>query len=457
MTDGWSGGRGGRPAWRRRPGGDPSRLAGWLAVAALVVALAGVAVVVDRSVGSVAADAPQREPVAGPTATGSVESLASQLDRVARTVAQVRGLPFDSVPEPVYLAREELAERAATLVDEYKPEKADVDRRILSLLGAVPADADLRALLSTALSQQVAGFYDPRTDELVVSAPGDGRRLGPLDEVTLAHELEHALADQVLGLPYADRDPAPGEEDAAFAAVALTEGDATLTMILYAEAALTPAERAGLVAEQAALTAELGDLTDLPHYLQRSLSFPYEEGLAFVSTLHDLDGFAAVDGAYRRPPGTTLEILVPAMYVHQQLAAADPRAVPAPGAPWEPRDTLALGAADLLFLFEAPGDDQARALDDPYAAAVMWRGGEVSLFAQGERSAIALALEGEAGLCAAVRAWYAAAFPSAVRTDTPDGGARFDAPDQDAVLACAGREVRLGIAPDLATAQALTA
>lgn len=457
MTDAWSGGRGGRPAPSRRPGRDPSRLAGWLALAALVVGLTGVAVVVDRSVGTPQADAGLREPVAGPTATVSAESLASQLDRVARVVAEVRRLSFGSVPEPVYLSREELAERAATLVEEYAPEEADVDRRILSLLGAVPADADLRALLSTALSEQVAGFYDPRTSELVVGAPADGQRLGPLDEVTLAHELEHALADQVLGLPYADRDPAPGEEDAAFAAAALTEGDATLTMILYAEAALTPVDRAGLLAEQAALTAELGDLSVLPHYLQRSLSFPYEEGLAFVSALHGLDGFAAVDGAYRRPPRTTLEILLPAMYAQQQIAAADPREVPAPGAPWEHRDTLAFGAADLLFLFEAPGDDLARALDDPYAAAVTWRGGEVTLFTQGEQSAIGVALEGEAGLCTALAEWYAAASPAAARTDTPDGTARFDGPEQDAVLRCAGREVRLGIAPDLPTAEALTA
>jgi hypothetical protein len=46
--------------------------------------------------------------------------------------------------------------------------------------------------------------------------------------------------------------------------------------------------------------------------------------------------------------------------------------------------------------------------------------------------------------------WYAAAFPDARRE-----GTTFDGPRQDAVIACRGENVRLGIAPDVRTARAL--
>ncbi|MBW3578079.1 MAG: hypothetical protein KY462_10150 [Actinobacteria bacterium] len=422
-----------------------------IAVAAVVIGVTAGAVAVERS-RVLAPDRPATAP-STPAPAGTFDRLDGQLQRVARIVSEVRGLDFEQVPRPTYLTPDQLAARARALVDEYTEEEAEADRRILVALRAIPPGTDLREMLATALGEQVAGFYDKRTRDLVVRA-GHGEQLGPLDEVTLAHELEHALVDQVLGLPFSDRDPGPGEEDAAFAASALVEGDATLTMIRYAERALTPEQHVELLAEQARLAAEIGDLTDLPHIVQRSLSFPYEEGLAFVVHLWDIDGFAAVNGAYRRLPTTTLQILVPERYVGQEGDAADPRDVADLPAPWTRHTSLAVGAADLLFLFEAPGDDPTQALDDPRGAATRWRGGEVVLFSDGDRSAVAMALEGETGLCAAVGEWYAAAFG-------PGRGSQarmeFEAPTQDAVVTCEGPEVRLGIGPDLATAAALAA
>ncbi|MDP9022001.1 MAG: hypothetical protein M3N57_04715 [Actinomycetota bacterium] len=428
-----------------------SRHASLIAVAAVVIGVTASAVAVERS-GVSTPDRPAAAPSTPAPAVAS-EALGGQLQRVARIVSEVRGLEFEQIPRPTYLPPEELAARARALVEEYTDEEAEADRRILVALRAIPPGTDLREMLATALGEQVAGFYDKRTRELVVRA-GDGERLGPLDEVTLAHELEHALVDQVLGLPFAERDPAPGEEDAAFAASALVEGDATLTMIRYAERALTPEQQVELLAEQARLAAELGDLTDLPHVVQRSLSFPYEEGLAFVVHLWDIDGFAAVNGAYRRPPTTTLQILVPERYVGGDGGAADPRDVTDLPAPWTRDTSLAVGAADLLFLFEAPGDDPTQALADPRGAATRWRGGEVVLFTDGGRSAVAMALEGETGLCAAVGEWYAAAFGPGRGSQ---GRTEFEGASQDAVLSCEGPEVRLGIGPDLATAAALAA
>lgn len=431
------------------------RWAPLIGVLAVLVALTAVGVAADRS--GLLEPGGDPEPRAGPTETGTataaVESLTEQLERVAGIVEEIRALRFERRPDPTFLAPDELAERAAGFLEDYTDEDVEEDRLLLEALGAVPPGTDLRGLLSTALEEQVAGFYDPQTGEMVVGTAAEGRRLGPLDEITLAHELQHALADQALGLPDLARVPS-GDEDAAFAVQALIEGDATLTMVRYAESALSVIDQARLLADQSSLAAELGALTELPHYLQRSLLFPYEEGLSFVSAVEARGGWELVDAAYTRRPSTTLQILRPQLYLDGDGAARDPRDPGHPGAGWDRLDDVAVGAADLLFLFEAPGGDTGRALDDPRASAVAWQGGEAVLWSDADSSAVGVALVGASTLCDAVTDWYRAAFPAAVVRERADG-ISAEGPGQDAEIRCTGGEVRLGIAPDARTADAL--
>lgn len=422
-----------------------------LVVAAVLLALTGGAVAIDRS--GLLDPADRATPsVATPTATATVESLDAQLRRVAGIVERIRDLRFDETPNPTFLAADELAERTAGLLEDYTAEQAREDAVLLERLGAIPFGTDLRELVSTALGEQVAGFYDPESGELVVGTDVAGGRLGPLDELTLAHELQHALADQVLGLP-GERDVPPGDEDEAFAVQSLIEGDATLTMARYAEQALSVIDQARLLAEQGRLAAELGNLTALPHYVQRSLLFPYEEGLAFVSHLESRGGWELVDAAYTRTPSTSLEILEPERYLTGKVDITDPRDPGSPGTDWEEIDHVAVGAADLLFLFEAPGGDTSRALDDPRAAAVAWRGGEARIWEREGSYAVGVALAGETGLCEAVTAWYRAAFRGSIFAPTGTG-LRADG-EQDAEIRCAGGQVRIGIAQDARTAAAI--
>src|SRR5256885_9937378 len=69
----------------------------------------------------------------------------------------------------------------------------------------------------------------------------------------------------------------------------------------------------------------------LPRYLQDSLMFPYDGGLAFVNALYArLHGWALVDYALRRRrPSSTEQVLHPVKY----LADERPLPVPAPRAP----------------------------------------------------------------------------------------------------------------------------
>jgi hypothetical protein len=386
------------------------------------------------------------DPVDAPDAAGQVEEITDRVE-------DLRDLPQQRELDPQFLSDDEIEARTDELVlDDYPVEEADVDARLLAALGAVPPRTDLRALQADLLSGQILGYYDPETDELVVRSADPDQPLGPNEQNTLAHEVEHALADQAFDLERVD----DLDADAATAFIALVEGDATLTDQRFGLQAFDMADQMALVNDPEAARA-LDRLSSFPNYLIASLEFPYTEGLAFVCDRYAEGGWAAVDAAYRSPPATTAEILFPDRY---PLTPADPRPPAAPGGAWREVDTDTLGAADLLWLFSAPGDDPAAALDGARERVSDWAGGRVSVHADGDATAVGLALVGGAGqgvpLCDSLREWYDAAFPDAAEAPPEGAVLARDGADQDAVLVCEGDEVRLGIAPDLATARTLT-
>ena len=65
-------------------------------------------------------------------------------------------------------------------------------------LGLLPADDSLEQLYLDLLTSQVAGLYDDKTKHMyVVTNTGT---IGPIEEITYAHEFTHALQDQRFGL-----------------------------------------------------------------------------------------------------------------------------------------------------------------------------------------------------------------------------------------------------------------
>lgn len=427
----------------------------WIAFGALLVLVVNLTVLVRGDLdGAVAASGtPQAtDEGEGGAASSGEETLEQQIERVAADVAELREMRFEQVPEPRLINPVDLAARVEQLIDEYTEEEADVDRRILATLGAVPDDVDLRSLLRDALSEQVAGFYDPETEELVVVSTGDGSRLGPMGEITLAHELDHALVDQVIGLPHEPEVP-EGAEDRALAEAALVEGDATLLMIQYAQSHLASDDSTELFSEGTELMGRSEALDALPHYVARSLLFPYEEGLRYAAALYSERGWFGVDEALRSPPPSTLAVLDPARYLRGEV---EPVEVPDPSGPegWERRTQRSFGAADLLFLFEAPGGEPERELDDPTAAATRWRGGQIGLFEQDGRDGVAIVLSADEGLCEAAVEWYDASFTD----DRRDGRNRaWDGAERAAVIECGEDAVRIGVGPDREAAAALAA
>ena len=96
-----------------------------------------------------------------------------------------------------------------------------------------PAAVDPAQALLDVLDEQVAGFYDPFTKQLVVrkDPPASAGAMGPDGlRVILAHEIEHALQDQNFGIP--DMAALP-DDDVRLARTALYEGDAMAVMTAF--------------------------------------------------------------------------------------------------------------------------------------------------------------------------------------------------------------------------------
>ena len=416
----------------------------------------GLSASVLTSCGEALADAlPDTGPKLTPDSKEASLPAAEQLRLVASAVAELRGLRFETAPEPVFLPPEDFARRVQDQVaKEIDGAQLAAEGRVLVALGALPAGADLAALTRQALGSQVAGFYDPDTGDLVVKRSSDSQAgLDGQTRIILAHELDHALTDQALGLPEEDR--RPGYEDVTLARLALVEGDATLVMQLFGLAHVSLLEQiSGL--SGAAVAAE--ELAKLPYHLQRSLTAPYFDGMAFACTQYAAGGWAALDKVYEELPTTSAQILFPERYRSRE-GAVDPRDPPAPGGSWHAAPRRALGAAELLWLLEAPGGDAGKGLDGAIQRAAAWAGGEVHQWTDGSRTATAVTLVqrgGDTGLCATVVEWYSAAFPGGRPGDKAAGEElTVDGERQDAVVRCAGADVRLGIAPDLATARTI--
>jgi hypothetical protein len=376
------------------------------------------------------------------------------VDTIAAQVADLRELTWEEEVEVTFL--DDTAVRGR--LDELFADDAAIDRdqaelegRLLAALGAIPPGTDLVELQQQLLEDSVAGFYVDDTGELVVRVPDDGRIRG-IDRITIAHELQHALADQALGLPARDEPPLRDDADAALAALAVVEGDASLVMNLWALEHVPLTDQLAALGDPDVATAQAA-LGRVPHYLQRALLSPYTDGLDWVCDRWLEGGWDAIDAAYADPPTTTAEVLF-----GEPVATATTAGFGRP-AGFSTVGSTTVGAAPLLWLFEAPGGDPDRALDEPRARAAAWGGGAARIWERSDETAVGLALvdrstPGAPPLCGSVGDLYAAAVPAA-RELAAESGRVWRGSDGVAVLRCDGDDVVLAVAPDLVTATAI--
>ena len=379
-------------------------------------------------------------------------------------IEEVRMHKFKKRPKINFPSRPEFDRKLISLATkEYKRAEAVLTSKALAALGAIPPNTNpFRP--TTESASAIAGFYLPESEEIFVGGiEYQGANL--LDELTLAHELEHALVDDVFGLPSLEHPP-PGKIDSAQAARAVIEGDAVISAEQYALVLGNELERLVVSGAQAALFQDTGGTA--PYFLSRSFIFPYFEGALFVCNLYAINGWNAVDEAYRDPPKTTADILFPVRYT-VDIKPQDPTDPKKPKG-WKALPPKAFGAADLLWLFQAPGGQVNQKLSRDASPVARWNGGELHIYKRGSGIAIALALvdggqqepekkrdkEELITLCQRTRRWMEAGFPSAGAVKLE--GKRVEARMHEGrvvALVCNKEGPRFVSAPDRKTAQAL--
>jgi hypothetical protein len=278
--------------------------------------------------------------------------LEANLDRVARETAELRQLPPLAEIDDVLVSRDELQAMMPELIaEEMAPADAIAQSRSLAALGLIPAGTDLFDLTVRLMSEQAAGFYDPRSDGMLVLFDGNPG----LTEYLYSHEVIHALQDANLDPDDLMEDLTALNGDRALAVIALYEGDAVAGSTAYLErhpaligALLRAVERDSPVMDEAPASVGL------------TLLFPYTSGAAFVDRLLAEGGWDAVDAAYADMPTSTEQILHPLKYLERDepslVALPDPSTEL--GAGWRVVDEDTLGelqTAVLLADFE-PGE-----------------------------------------------------------------------------------------------------
>ncbi len=253
---------------------------------------------------------------AEPTA---LDKLLARTDTVAKEVAKIRGLPLKTkIPNEV-VDKDQLRTRLLAMAGEDKTKReTEAEGLALARWGLIPLATDYGALLIELLTEQVAGYYDPKTKKLTISkSAGDDPAWA---ELVLAHEIDHGLQDQTFDLERFEDLPAT-EGDAVAARRALVEGDGIALMIevmLARRGTSAPWSNPEVTQaiEKAMTVPGNGDALDkAPLAIRDSLIFPYKAGLSFVAALRRRQPWSAVDAAYAKPPSSTEQIMHPERYL----------------------------------------------------------------------------------------------------------------------------------------------
>ena len=248
---------------------------------------------------------PQKASVTSSAARNA--AVVATTTEVLKQTSEIRELP---ILRPVKSGAESRAAIERMLIKNLneRTTEAEMHGAELSMrkFGLAPSDFQYRPFIIKLLVEQVAGYYDPKSQEFHLA---DWLELETQKPV-MAHELAHALQDQHFNLRRFEKWP-DGDSDAELAAHALIEGDATLAMNLYL--AKNPLD--ALAFGRSLLTGVSTEQYDqAPRSIRESLIFPYLQGSLWATQVYKRGGWPMVSSAFTRLPLSTEQILHPEKY-----------------------------------------------------------------------------------------------------------------------------------------------
>lgn len=317
----------------------------------------------------------------------SQNPLLQKADVIAQRVAKIRGLPQKRPIERGVMSRDQIRKRLLQRIDEeYSPEELAGEELALKRMGLLPPDTDYKKLVIDVLSDQIAGFYDPAERRLYI-AGWTTSGASSMDEMLMAHEIDHALQDQHFDLRTFMK-PGKKNSDEAVARQSLVEGDGTALMIEYMmrDLGVSPWDDDQVVKMmETQAQASMGDMLDkAPLVLRKGLMFPYVRGLAFVAHYRRNHEWSRIDEIFRKPPLSTEHILHPAKYEsYERPHQITARSVPALRGYREIFSNIngELGFDILLRQHVANGDKNKVVGEKIALAAAGWGGDRVVIYA----------------------------------------------------------------------------
>ena len=241
---------------------------------------------------------------------------AQQVDQIADFVEVARGHDFVTRPTVEFLSDADFRAEVLSQLDAAEPD-VDADEVAFTAAGWIRPDQDLFDLYQVAFGGGVVGFYDPISKVLKVR----GTDLTPYRREVIAHELTHALDDQIHGL---DDITGTGLVDERYtAALVAIEGSASKVQQRYIDS-MTDLERLQDLIEQLQLSSDPA-LLSVPITLLTLTSAPYLRGATFEQELIDrLGNPAGPDLSLSRYPATTEQAFDTDAYLADDPAVAVP-------------------------------------------------------------------------------------------------------------------------------------
>lgn len=159
----------------------------------------------------------------------SNDPVFQQLDGIVKSLSEISGLEQKHHVAYGRMSKRQLRQFLAKRIKNgLKPEELRADELSLKLFGLVPQDFDLKKSTLELLTEQAAAFYDYQEKKLFLLDTSSFTE----EEVTLAHELSHALVDQHFNMEKF-MEEGPSNDDENLAHTAVVEGQATWLMVAY--------------------------------------------------------------------------------------------------------------------------------------------------------------------------------------------------------------------------------
>lgn len=320
---------------------------------------------------------------AGATATAQNAAIVATTAAVLKETSELRELAILRAVKSGAQSRADIERMIMKNLDaDTTPEEMRAAEVLLKAFGLAPKEFAYRSFLIKLLTEQVAGYYDPKAQQFYLA---DWIELEGQKPV-MAHELTHALQDQHFNLKRFEKWP-KGDSDAELAAHALIEGDATLAMTHYM--ARNPLIALAFIRSLGSQQLSTEQFKQAPRALRESLLFPYEQGSAWATQVYRNGGWQMVSQAYTKLPQSTEQILHAQKYFDyespQKLTLPEFKTVLGPT--WKRSDTDVNGEwGYFLILDEFIGDDA-----ESKKAAAGWGGDRFAMYETGKPDEVFIA------------------------------------------------------------------